>query len=242
MAAAAVSIALMVVVLVKYGVRDDPTPETKPSVAPAPSIPGGTPLGNTLPGSAAIDVNDPHQGAKHHTEEAPPDESNQPVPIDVFAAAKVGDWNAFESTIETSLAPKPTLATSVVTLTSVDDKQIVRTTSGEPPKTELMPRRPTLGQLAINNAAAWTIHGVTISDDVREVGGRSFKCKKISFDSRSSEEPARRNHTEMWISDEVPAGGVVEYRVDEGADFKLTRRLVGFGDAKTTRWGKKPAR
>jgi hypothetical protein len=241
MAVAAVSIALMVVVLVKYGVRDDPAPETKPAAAvPAPAIPGGTPLGNTLPGSAATDVNEPHQGAKHHTEEAPPNEGNQPVPIDVFAAAKVGDWNAFESTIETSLAPKPTLATSVVTLTSVDDKQVVRTTSGDPPKTEQLPRHGlTLGQLAINNAQTWTIHAVTISDDVREVGGRSFKCKKISFDSRSSEEPARRNHTEMWISDEVPAGGVVEYRVDEGADFKLTRRLVGFGDAKTTRWGKK---
>jgi hypothetical protein len=244
MLAAAVSLALMVGVLFKYGLRDEPPPATK-APTPTPALPGSTPLGNTLPGSAASDVNEPHAGTVHHTEE--PHQGTTAVP-DLFATSRVGDWHAYESLIESSMTPKPVTNTTTVWVSAADDNQVTRVIGGPTEadkatnQTDQVPRQGLTLDHLTTNAELWRIYEVSITDEDHTVGGRSFKCKKITYSSRKSDEPNRVSHTELWISDEVPAGGLVEQRdVHEGADFKLTRRLIGFGDAKTTRWGKKPA-
>ena len=45
----------------------------------------------------------------------------------------------------------------------------------------------------------------------------------------------------MWIAQDVPAGGLVELRqMFEDSPLKVTQRLIGFGTAGATTWGKKP--
>lgn len=221
-----VSVALLIAVVAKYGLRDDDRPRDP-------------------------EASHPHTGAEHFDEIRPAHEGGALSPLQVFADAKIGDWIAYRVITESSLAPTVT-ATGIERITSVDDVKVERTFSGRVDATgevgskryEDRPRKGlTLDQLITNDVAGWTIYEVAVSDDVHEVGGRHFKCKKISFSSRDPLFSQKRTRTDLWISNEVPAGGLVEKReVQELPEvrFVITKQLLGFGSASTTSWGTKP--
>jgi hypothetical protein len=222
---AAVSVGVMIYALVTYGLRDDPPPKSTDlqPLAGEDHVPAGLPAhaGGTL------------------------------SPIQVFANAKVGDWQAYSVTTESSLGPT-FHATGIVTITELDDREVKRGFVGRIAETgerreqqyEGRPRAGlTIDQLTTNDVGGWTIHDLVITDDVHEIGGRSFKCKKISYASEDPLFPNKRTRTELWISDEVAAGGLVEEREVQdmpSAHFVITQRLLGFGNASGTTWGTKP--
>jgi len=223
MAAAFVSIGVMIYVLVVFGLRGDN--------APAPTTPAGS---------------QPHAKAAHHTAE--PHEGGKPAPIQVFAGSVVGEWIAFESIKQLAgSAPKP--IANVIEVEAVDDKQVTlvhslrenRINAATNDRVSLPRQGLTLDQLIGNDAALWTIYGVTISDDVHEVDGRAFKCKKLSFSMQNPVDLAHGAKVEAWISEEVPAGGLVELRqLFPETRLESTQRLIGFGTAAAITWGKKP--
>lgn len=221
-----VSIALLIAVVAKYGLRDDDRPRDP-------------------------EASHPHTGAEHFGADQPAHEGGTQSPLQVFADAKVGDWIAYRVTTESSLAPTVT-ATGIERITNVDATKVERAFSGRIDATgelhgkryEDRPRNGlTLDQLTTNDVGGWTIYEVAVSDDVHEVGERRFPCKKISFSSRDPLFPKKRTRTDLWISSEVPAGGLVEEReVQELPEvrFVITKQLLGFGDASATSWGTKP--
>ena len=222
MLAAFVSLSVMVFVLLKFATPRDEPPPTRPVAA------------------------QPHAGATHHTEEK--HEGNKLAPLQVFATSKVGDWHAFDTTMQLANS-RPTTTTSLIVIEAADDKQVrllrsERESSLTPPNTarDQRPREGlTIDALAGKDANQWTLYGLTISDDVHEVGGRSFKCKKLVFSLDNPMDAKQHAEVEMWISDEVPAGGLVElHQSFAHMQLTMTHRLVGFGDAKSTAWGKKP--
>ena len=243
MAAAFIAIGVMITVLVMYGMRDDAPPTTTPLPAGKPAL---APTTSLLP-----KTDDPHAGAEHHTAEAQKHEGGMPSPLQVFATAKLGDWTSYRVTTESSMAQTFT-AIGIERITAADDKQVSRSFSGRVEQTgevrndryEDRPRQGlTLDQLTTNDVGGWTIYKVVVTDDVREVGGRKFKCKKISYESNDPLLPKKRTHTDLWISDEVPNGGLVEeIEVQElpNLRFRLSKQVLGFGDAKSTAWGQKP--
>jgi len=246
MVAAAVSLTIMGVVLVRYGLSQDnepkqlaPSPRSKPALSPS------TMLGSADPGQ-------PHEGAEHHTADKPEHQGGMASPIQVFAKANAGDWQSYKVTTESSLAQTFT-AVGILRITAADDKQVSREFSGRVDQTgevkkqsyEARPRAGlTLDQLTTNDVGGWTIYDVVVSDDVHEVAGRKFKCKKISYASNDPMFPNKRAHTDLWISEQVPGDGFVEeIEVQDlpNMHFRISKQVVGFGDAKTTLWGEKPA-
>jgi hypothetical protein len=219
---AIVSIGAMVVVLYMFGLRrDDDAAPTK-----------------------AVD-SQPHAGTKHFT--AAPHEGDAAAPLQVFAHSAAGDWHAYEQFTEDG-APRKTL-TALVRVDAVDDKQVTltkteRESSLSPPakRSEQRPRAGlTIDQLAGNAAKEWTLYGLTIADEAHEVGGRSFKCKKVRFSLQDPLDKSKQATVEMWISDEVPGGGFVELEQSfANMPFSVKQTLVGFGTATATTWGTKP--
>jgi hypothetical protein len=213
--AAVVSLAVMVVVIVQYGMSEDE-------------------------GAAAS-----------HPEDSRPHGGGVVLPIQPFATAKIGDWKAYNTVTESSVAPTVT-ATAIERMTKVDDKTVSRELVGKVEQTsdvrhvvyEDRPRHGlTLDQLTTNDGGEWTIYNVSIVDDAHVVGGRTFKCKRISYDSTDPMIATKRTHTDLWISDEIPVDGVVEeIEVQEmpSMHFRMTKQTVGFGTATTTTWGTKP--
>jgi hypothetical protein len=234
MLAAAVSVGLLVVVILKYGLGDEESPK---------------PSGQL------------HTGTAHHTAELPGSggkpahDGGKPSPIEVYANTKVGDWRAFTVKSEWSTKPVAT-ATVLARVHEVDDKQVVLSIHGRIDDTTLDDakqrhdtrdeRRPrqglTIDQLTGNDVGGWTIYNLVIADDDHTVGGRTFKCKKLTFSSDDPLIPAKRTRTELWISDEV-VGGIVEEREMQdmpNMTFVQTKVLIGFGTADATSWGTKP--
>jgi len=225
MLAAFVSVGVMCFVLYKYGTHDDPPPSSNAASTQA------------------------HAGAQHHTKEK--HEGSMVVPIQPFAKAKVGDWKAYKVITESSMAQTFT-AIGIERVAKADDKTVSREFVGKLEQTgeirrdryEDRPRQGlTLDQLTTNDVGGWTIYNVQITDDVHPLGGREFKCKKISYDSNDPMFDNKRTHTDLWISEEVPLDGIVEeIEVQDmpTLHFRLTKQTLGFGDDKATAWGDKP--
>ena len=223
--AVGLSIALLIVVLVFYR-RDDEAPTKRVSGAP-------------------------HVGAQHHTAETR-HQGGELSPLQVYGGANVGDWHAYRVITETSLAP-PITATAIVAISKVTETTVTRSFSGRIDATgevrqdrdENRPRQGlTLDQLTGNDVGGWTFTDIVVTDEVHEIASRSFQCKKISYHSYDPLFPTKRTHTDLWVSADVPAGGLVEEReVQELGNqrFVLTQQLLGFGDAAGTTWGTRPA-
>src|SRR5690242_5093188 len=114
MLAAFVSISVMVLVILKFATPRDEPPPTRPVGA------------------------QPHAGATHHTEEK--HEGNTLSPMQVFATSKVGDWEAFETTMQVAASGGPPTTKSLTVVEAVDDKQVTllrteRESSLSPPNT-----------------------------------------------------------------------------------------------------------
>src|SRR5262249_12560751 len=153
MLAAFVALSVMVFVLLKYAMpRDEPPPRWP--------------------------TRQPHAGATHHTEEK--HQGNTLAPLQVFATSKVGDWEAFETTTQLGNGNAgPPTTKSLIVVEAADDKQVTllrseRESSLTPPLTarDQRPREGlTIDALVGKDASQWTLYGLTISDDVHELGG-----------------------------------------------------------------------
>lgn len=229
MIAAFISIGVMAFVLFTYGLRDDSPPPTSKK------------------------TEQPHAGAQHFTAEKPEHEGGKLSPLQVYENAKVGEWRAYNVITESSLA-QTFHAIGLETITKVDDKTVSREFSGRVEETGQEQKRPyedrprqglTIDELTTNDVGGWTIYELSITDEDHAIGGRTFKCKKLSYASNDPMFPSKRTHTDVWISAEVLGGGIVEEReVQEmpEARFVITQQLIGFGpDDKTTTWGERPA-
>lgn len=224
MAAAFIAIGIMIVVIAMYGLRDDQ--------AAAPTKSGDGQL---------------HVGGKHHAAE--PHEGGKLAPLQLFAGSTVGEWHAFETLTELGSTEPRKTKTNLVRIDSVDDKQVTLSQSEREgsltPATSERGERPrqglTIDQLTGNATQSWTLFGLTITDDVHAIGDRSFACKKLSFTLQDPLDAKKRAQVEMWISAEVPAGGLVELRQTfTQPGLAVTQRLLGFGTADATTWGTKP--
>ena len=231
MLAAAVSVALMIVVLLKYGLRDEAPPTTKPASS------------------------QPHAGAQHHTEgSADPivHQGSQLAPIQVFAKAQVGDWIAYRVTNRSTALAEDVSTIVLATITAATDSGVTvaykgrMETAGER-REQWTYERPrdglTIDQLTDNDVAQWRLIGIDVTADKHEVGGREFACKQISYAGLDPLFPSKKSRTTLWISDEVPAGGLVEQRDIQDLDtmhMEQIKQLIGFGTATATTWGTKP--
>jgi hypothetical protein len=173
-----------------------------------------------------------------------------PAPFDAYARASPGDWAAYR--IDNGL-PTGHLETTVVrAITAADPDRVQRTDRGRVDgatdvdvHVEDFPRTGlTLERLTGLDRGGWTISDLAVGVEAHTVGGRSFRATKISFASADPMFPRKRTHTDLWISDEVPAGGVIashEVQTLDASRFEFTEELVGFGDDGGTRWGDRPA-
>jgi hypothetical protein len=226
MLAAAVSIALMIVVLFKYGLRDDPPPKSS----------------------------QPHAGAQHHTAAVDPiagtHMGGQPAPIQVFAKAQVGDWAAYRIINRSTLFAEDIPTILIKRVTAADDRTVTIEHKGRMEKgdkreewTREYPRQGlTLDQLVGNDVSEWRLFDVKTSDDTHEVGGRAFKCKQITYAAIDPLFPNKKVRVTYWYSDELP-GGLVEERDIQDLDtthMEQLTQLIGFGTATATTWGTKP--
>lgn len=221
MIVAGLSVALMIYVLVVYGLRDE------------------------RPRAPASSENEPHAGTQHHSAEK--HEGDALAPVQPAVRAVVGAWAAHAQTTRFASAP-PSTVSIMQRVEAVTDADItvVRTEreNGLTPPTSTRDQRPrqglTIDRLAGNTATEWTVFGVTTTDEARVIDGRTFACKKLTFELISPLDRRKRGRVEMWISDEVPIDGVVEARQTlEGMSLERSSRLVGFGTADTITWGKK---
>jgi hypothetical protein len=229
MAAAAVSIALMIVVLFKYGFNNDPPPK-KPA------------------GSQA------HVGAQHHT--AATDEGKHMggalAPLQVFATAKVGDWAAYRIINRSSLLAEEIVATKLATITAATETSVTIAHEGRVDHdaqkreswTQERPRQGlTIDQLTGNDVSKWRLIDVQTSDDSHDVGGRAFKCKQIAYAAIDPMFPTKKVRVTYWYSDEFPLGLVEERDIQDldAVHIEQLIQLIGFGTATATIWGTKPA-
>jgi hypothetical protein len=195
-----------------------------------------------------------------HDDDAPPprsssSSSSQPtahrVPIDLFASAHPGDWYAYQVVNGGPVGEIRT--TAMVWIAAERPDGVTRAArgridaSGEERaiRSEDFPRAGlTLERLIGADRGGWTLTDVAVTDEIRVVGGRSFPCKRLSFGSTDPMFPRKRTHTDLWISRDVPAGGLVAEREEQHLDdqtFVITQELIGFGTASETSWGTRPA-
>jgi hypothetical protein len=173
------------------------------------------------------------------------------APFEMFANAKVGDWYAWRTVNGGSLGDIRTTALAWITAERADS--VTRTYRGKIDATgeeragrpEDFPRAGlTIDRFTSNDIGGWTLSDITMTDEVHVVGGRSFQCKKIVFASSDPMFPRKRTRTELWISTDVRAGGLVaEHEVQQldAMTFDITQELIGFGTATETIWGTRPA-
>ena len=173
------------------------------------------------------------------------------APFEAFAQARVGDWYAYRVISTGSLAE--THATAMVVVSAANDRTVVRALRGRNDATGEEPAEPsdefpraglTLERLGGDDVGGWTLFDVATTPDQHVVDGRPFACTKVTFGSRDPLFPDKRTRTELWLSPEVPAGGLVASREEQhlGAmTFVMTEELIGFGTADGTIWGTRPA-
>ncbi len=181
---------------------------------------------------------------------APKQAGAHPAPLELFADAKVGDWYAYRVVNAGSLGG---IQSTVLTwVTAVDASTVTRTWRGRLDTTgdehsghpETFPRAGlTLERLDGDDIGGWTLADLAVTDDVHVVGDHRFACKKIAFASSDPMFARKHTHSDLWISAEVPAGGLVAKREEQHLDamtFVITEELIGFGTASGTTWGTRP--
>jgi hypothetical protein len=183
--------------------------------------------------------------------DAPP--TAHPSPIDPFATSRVGDWRASHITNDGTLqrdAKTGAIRTHAVhAVTAVTDATVSIAVRGmidgetevHDSATQAVPRRgATFEQLL---ASDWPIPELAIADDTYTIGGRAFRCKKVTYRSTDRMFPRKTITTELWLSPDVPADGVVAKREVQLLDdlrFTFDEELVGFGTGSAATWGERP--
>ena len=75
------------------------------------------------------------------------------------------------------------------------------------------------------------------------IGDHTFQCKKLVYRSTDPMLPRKKVVTELWLSSEVPAGGLVAMHETQDLDamhFEAIEEIVGFGTSAGASWGTKP--
>jgi hypothetical protein len=168
-----------------------------------------------------------------------------PAPVQVFANAKVGDWYAFTYANRSSLANLT--GRTIATVAAADADRVTLQFAGRIVETgesrtgtHTQRRTQTLDQLL--DHADWRVFDVTITDEDRTVGGRTFHCKKLVYSEGDPMFPKKKTHVEHWISPEV-VGGLVERHETQDLEalrFDMRMTIIGFGSGSATTWGTRP--
>ena len=182
------------------------------------------------------------------TETLPSDQ--HAAPFDAFARANVGDWRAYRVMNGGSLGEIRT--TAIEEVTDASEREVAVAWHGRVDATgEQRAGRPTrfprtglsLERLLGYDAAGWTVLDLAVTDDVRVVAGRSFKCKKLVVHERDPMFPEKQTRVELWLSDEVPVTGIVaerEHQELRGMTFDIELDVIGFGTRAVVAWGERP--
>jgi hypothetical protein len=180
-----------------------------------------------------------------------PDGGPHPAPFEAYAHARLGDWYAYRVvTNGPAMHDVGAIAVTWITAAAADHVstsfhgRIESTGEEESGHDEDFPRAGlSLERLTGDDVGGWTLRDVTFTDERHTIRGRTFACTKISFASQDPMFPAKLTHTDLWISAEVPVGGLVAEHEVQDLDrmhFDMTKELVGFGTATATTWGARP--
>lgn len=225
--------------LVAYAMwpKDDPVVGSAPTVATKPDA-----------AIAATTTAPPPSGPARHVDDPGP----HPAPFEAYARAHLGDWYAYR-VVNNGPAMHDVRALAITWVTAAADDHVSVSFHGridatgqeESGHAEDFPRAGlTLERLHGDDIGGWTIRDVTFTDEPHTIGGRTFACTRISFASQDPMFPGKRTHTDLWISAEVPVGGLVAEHEVQDLDqmhFDMTKELVGFGTAGGPTWGARPA-
>ena len=177
--------------------------------------------------------------------------AHDPLPIQPFATANLGDWNAFTNVTTSSLGV--THATVVATITDVTPAPASQQLRGRDDRTgevhadaaDPFPRAGlTLDDVEQSNISDWKLFDVRLDTAPYEVAGHAFACTHLAYSSTDPLLPHKRTRTELWLSPEVTAGGIVAKRETQDVGelhFLIEHRIIGYGTATTTTWGARPA-
>lgn len=194
-------------------------------------------------------------------EPAPPAKpASHRAPFEAYAQAVAGDWRAVKRTnkqppgmryalVDQQPPPGDIAVTVLFTVKSVDADKVTRAMRGKVESTGEIHDEPsddfprsgiTLERLLHTE---WTIDDLVVTDEARVVGDHTFQCKKLVYHSTDPMLPRKKVVTELWLSSEVPAGGLVAMHETQDLDamhFEATEEIIGFGTSAGASWGVKP--
>lgn len=168
------------------------------------------------------------------------------LPFNPFAEASEGDWMVFEmKVVAGENVISSTIACKVARVT--DDEVTLRSTQLEPepgaPEPETQEQTfsrkepPDLSRYVFDDAGM-PIEGLETSDEARELGeGKRLDCKLLSFAVADPADPAERVKVKLWISPQVRSTALVGAEL-RGATISMDSKVLGWGTAKETGWGK----
>jgi len=173
--------------------------------------------------------------------------TSAPPPIEPYSHSQVGDWRAYDYSTRSSLGNFSSHVIARVTAATADSVTVVLTgrldQTGEQ-RTEPADTYPrTFGSIEkLVEHADWKISDASVATEPHEVSGKTFACARISFAKSDPLFPNKRTHVDLWLSAEVPAGGVVEEHEIQQLDqmtFDMRSVLVGYGTGggTTAAWG-----
>jgi hypothetical protein len=174
-----------------------------------------------------------------------------PAPFEAFSDARVGDWRAYQVLTTSSMAEFH--STVMASLVAVGERTVKRVVRGRIDNTgeqrtespEELPRHGlTLERLIGYDVGGWTLSDLAVTHEAYLIGERAFGCTKLTYAASDPLLPRKRTRVTLWLSPEVPAGGVVARREEQHLDtltFVIAEELFGYGTASSTTWGTRPA-
>jgi hypothetical protein len=172
------------------------------------------------------------------------------MPLPGYADTKVGDWRAYRYITTGKLGDFHATAIAVViaatptTVTIEFSGRLDETGEQRSDGATEFPRAYTVEHEIHHQHGDWTASGIELTTEVRTIEGHHFSCQKLASAFADPLMPGKDTRVEVWLSPEVPAGGVVASREVQKAPaltITSTADLIGFGDADHTTWGKRPA-
>jgi hypothetical protein len=178
------------------------------------------------------------------------------APLPVFAKCEKGDWEALLLRIrpsgEMTRISKHVLLFTVAEVRPDSVTLMVGSLPENRPVQLTFKRNepPVVGTLLTIKAER--VSGVTTADETKQVGGRTFDCKKLSFTSqhtvlKGTPDRVLTSNWSIWFSSEVKGPGIVAIEnADEATggggvwrdeDGQGSSELIGFGQGKGVTWG-----
>ena len=201
------------------------------------------------PPTTKAESGQPHAGTQHHTAEAK-HMGGEPAPLQAYAKAQVGDWIAYRVSTTSSLLPNGVSGLVLGRVTAATDGDVTIDYKARGEKnidrreawSETHKRQNLTIDELTDNTNEWKLFDLQVNDDTHDVGGRAFKCKKLTYAKLDPMLPNTSVRDTAWYSEEVPLGLVQDTDVQDMPNFhsEQTKQLIGFGTASATTWGTKP--